>query len=117
METNKIDPEDKALSLVFQSLSNPTRRKIVELLRESGRLRVGDIASVFDVSFNAISKHLVNLESAGIISRQINGREHLISINWEILNVPYEWLYFYHHYWESRIDALADFTENLTKED
>jgi len=105
------EDEDSKLSRVFQSLSDPKRRKIVELLREAGESTINDVAEAFDISLNAVSKHLKNLEKAGIINRRIVGREHFVSIQWESLMQPYQWLHYYHHYWSRRLDALVDYAQ------
>jgi len=103
------EPADEtALTAAFQALAHPSRRRIVALLREAGALRVSDIAAVFDMSLNGVSKHLKVLEAAGLIDRQIEGRVHWIRVRWEGLQSPYEWLHFYHHYWSARIDALVN---------
>ncbi|MBV1907753.1 MAG: metalloregulator ArsR/SmtB family transcription factor [Kangiellaceae bacterium] len=118
MVDNKCDSKMKneALSDAFHALADPSRRKIIELLRESGSMRVSVLAAAFDMSLNGVSKHLKVLEEAGLIKRTINGREHFISVNWKSLQVPYEWLHFYQHFWSSRLDALVDYVENKTKD-
>ena len=105
------------LDRVFQALSDPSRRQIVELLREAGRLKVGDIAQAFDVSLNAVSKHLKVLEGAGLVRREILGREHWIEVRWAGLQPAYEWLHFYHHFWSSRLDSLVDYVREKDKGD
>jgi len=103
------------LSKAFHALADPSRRKIVDLLREAGSLRISEIAEAFEMSLNGVSKHLKVLEEAQLINRKIIGREHLISVRWEALQAPYEWLHFYHHFWSKRIDVLADYIEVLNR--
>lgn len=118
-----VDKRDEArtdqearLSLVFQALADPSRRQIVKLLREAGELKVGDIAEAFAMTLNGVSKHLKVLERAGIVVRQVRGREHWIRVQWAALQQPYEWLHFYHHYWSQRLDALVDYvTQEVTQ--
>ena len=52
------------IALAFAALSDPTRREIVQQLAK-GAARVTDLAQPFDVSFNAVSKHVKVLERAG----------------------------------------------------
>ncbi len=111
MVEQKIENPSKNSQLtgIFQALADPSRRKIIELLRESGELKVGDIAEAFAMSLNGVSKHLKVLEAATLIERRIDGRAHWIRVNWQALQAPYEWLHFYHHYWSERLDSLVDY--------
>lgn len=107
--------DEEALNEAFLALSDPTRRKIIHLLREAGELRVGDVAEAFSMSLNGVSKHVKLLERAGLITRQVRGREHWLAARWEALQSPYEWLHFYHHFWSQRLDALVDYTTKKGK--
>ena len=96
---------------MFHALADESRRKIVELLREAGELKVGDIASSFDMSLNGVSKHLKVLEQAGLVQRRIAGREHWLRVDWSALQLGYEWLHFYQQFWGKRLDALVDYVK------
>ena len=108
--------DDEALSAAFRALSDPSRRRIIELLREAGELRVSDIADAFAMSLNGVSKHLKVLEKAGLIRRRVEGRTHWLRVDWPALQRPYEWLHFYRHFWGGRLDALVDYVSNDKKE-
>jgi DNA-binding transcriptional ArsR family regulator len=97
------------LDRVFHSLADPSRRRIIALLREAGEMKVGDIAVAFDMSLNGVSKHLKVLEGAELITRRVEGRVHWLSVNWSSLQPAYEWLHFHHHFWSERLDALVDY--------
>lgn len=103
----ETDKEEAALSAAFQALADPSRRRILSLLRESPELRVGDIAAVFDMSLNGVSKHLKVLEAAGLVQRRREGRTHWLSARWDGLRAPHAWLDHHHHFWEKRLSALA----------
>jgi DNA-binding transcriptional ArsR family regulator len=107
---------DERLSRIFQALADPSRRQIIELLREAGELKVGDIAEAFSMSLNGVSKHLKTLERSGLIARRIDGREHWIRVEWSALQQPYEWLHFYRHFWGQRLDALVDYVKHKNKD-
>ena len=107
--------KEEQLSAIFQALCDPSRRKIIDLLREAGALKVTDIAEVFSMSLNGVSKHLKVLERAKLIEREVRGREHWIRVNWSSLQQPYEWLHFYQHFWASRLDALVDYAKTKEK--
>jgi len=108
--------DDEALSAAFRALSDPSRRRIIELLRESGELRVSDIADAFAMSLNGVSKHLKVLERAGLVRRRVEGRTHWLRVDWAALQQPYEWLHFYRHFWGGRLDALVDYVSKEKKE-
>ena len=109
VERSRSKKAQKNLDLCFHALSDPSRRKIVELLRETKVLTVSAIAETFSMSLNGVSKHLKVLEAANLIERKIEGRVHQISLKWETIQIPYEWLHFYHHQWNSRLNNLIDY--------
>jgi len=94
-----------SLDQIFSALSDPTRRVILEQLRR-GPARVTEIARPFPVSLNAISKHILVLERAGLIKRNVQGREHHCSLVADPLQSARSWLDHYRHFWEIRFDAL-----------
>jgi DNA-binding transcriptional ArsR family regulator len=104
----KPTPEHQ-LDQVFHCLADPSRRKMLALLREAGQLKVGDIAQAFDMTLNGVSKHLKVLEQAGLVIRRVDGREHWISVNWAALQPAYQFLHYHQHFWSQRLDALVDY--------
>jgi DNA-binding transcriptional ArsR family regulator len=110
--------KEEQLSRIFRVLSDPNRRRILELLRETDELRVSDISEAFSMSLNGVSKHLKVLEAAGLVTRRVVGREHWLRVDWSALQQPYEWLHFYHHFWSARLDALIDYaSQDKSKQD
>lgn len=99
---------DARLDRIFAALASPPRRRIVELLRESGELKVTDVARVFAMSLNGVSKHIKVLERAGLVVRRTTGREHWLHVDWTALQAAYEWLHFHRHFWNARLDRLAE---------
>ncbi len=91
---------------IFAAVSDPTRRAILSTLRE-GPATVTEIAADFPVSLNAISKHLMVLERAGLVHRQISGRERLCHLVAQPLREAQAWLNDYREFWEARLDALS----------
>ena len=73
-----------------------------------GEARVTDLAELFDLSLNAVSKHLT-LERAGLLRREVRGREHLLSLEARPLREAAEWITAYQAFWENRLDALDAF--------
>lgn len=68
------------LDLIFAALADPTRRKVLSMLLEDD-MAVSDVATPFDMSLAAISKHLSVLAAAGLIRQERRGR-----INWCMLD-------------------------------
>ena len=101
--------EEQRLSRVFHALADPARRRIIALLRESGELPVGVVAEAFSMTLNGVSKHVKVLERTGVVRRRIEGRVHWISVDWNALQVAYEFLHAHHHFWSTRLDALVDY--------
>jgi DNA-binding transcriptional ArsR family regulator len=90
---------------VFIALADATRRDILNRLRE-GAARITEIAERYPVSLNAVSKHLKILERAGLIRRDIVGREHWCSLNARPLREVQAWVSNYEAFWNLRLDRL-----------
>src|SRR5579871_2034559 len=93
------------LSDVLTAISHPSRRAILGQLT-AGPARFTDIAEPFDLSLNAITKHLKLLERAGLISREKQGREVLISFRPEPLRLVSGWVHEYEEFWNDRLDEF-----------
>jgi DNA-binding transcriptional ArsR family regulator len=93
------------LDRVFAALADPTRRAILKSLTRRPAT-INEIAQPFPVSLNAISKHVMVLERAGLLRREIRGREHHCSIDPRPLSDANQWLDHYRQFWEQRLDAL-----------
>jgi DNA-binding transcriptional ArsR family regulator len=76
---------------------------------------VTDLAEPFDISLNAVSKHLKVLESAGLVHRERQGREHVLSLNAAPLRDVARWASRYERYWTERVDRLEAFFEQKRK--
>lgn len=96
------------LSLVFSALADPTRRAILRALTRHPAT-INEIAKPFPVSLNAISKHVMVLERAGLLRREIKGREHHCRIETGPLLEADAWLEYYRQFWEQRMDALETY--------
>ena len=92
----------------FAALANATRRDILARLT-TGEVTVGGLADAYDMSLNAVSKHLKVLEDAGLVDRRIEWREHHLRLNPKPLREVADWLERYRAFWENRLDALEQF--------
>jgi DNA-binding transcriptional ArsR family regulator len=100
---------------VFGALSDPSRRAILERLRE-GEFRVTEIAHPFDVSLNTVSKHIRVLERAGLVRRRVRGRDHYLSLAADPMGQAVAWMERYRAFWEQRLDALDAFLSERREE-
>ena len=102
------------LDRIFSALADPTRRAILRALTPHPAT-INDIARPFPVSLNAVSKHVMVLERAGLLRREIKGREHYCWIEPRPLRQADEWLEHYREFWEQRMDALEIYVEREFK--
>ena len=110
---------EDCLSRVFAALADPTRRDIVARLSD-GDATVGDLAAPYDVSLQAVSKHLRVLEEAGLVSRSRDAQRRPCHLEAEVFDLMTKWIERYRRQAEERfqrLDAvLAAMDESTTTE-
>jgi len=89
----------------LMALADPTRRAILQRL-SSGEARVTELAQPFNMSLNAVSKHIRVLERADLVRRRTAGREHFLSFNRQQLDEVATWIEAQRAVWSARLDAL-----------
>jgi DNA-binding transcriptional ArsR family regulator len=89
------------------ALAEPTRRQILELLREGPRT-VGDLATALDVNQPATSKHLRVLREAGLVHVHPDAQRRVYALRPEGFAELEAWLAPYRRLWEGRLGALAE---------
>ncbi len=94
-----------ALDHTMAALADPTRRAILQRLSK-GEARVTELARPFDMSLNAVSKHIKLLERAKLVRRRRAGRDHFLSVNPKPLNDAAAWIEKQRAFWTARLDAL-----------
>lgn len=99
---------DEKLSVLLKAVSDTTRRSLLTQLCQQGPSRVTDLADLYDMSLNAISKHIKVLEKAELVSRKTIGRSHFIEANLKDINVLENWLKELKSIWEIRLDKLNE---------
>jgi DNA-binding transcriptional ArsR family regulator len=99
---------------VWSALSDPTRRAIVERLVR-GPTRVTDVAAPFDMSLNAVSKHIKVLEAARLVRRTRHGREHTLELDPAPLREITRWASDVERFWSSGLDRIERFFEAKRK--
>lgn len=108
-------PTDQ-LSTTFAALADPTRRAILARLSR-GESSVTELASPFDMSLPAISKHLKVLERAGLISRSREAQYRPCKLEADALKDAAEWIEDYRRFWEARLDRLEEYLKELQAQD
>lgn len=98
--------DDERLSTLLKAVSDGTRRALLTQLCQHGESRVTDLAGQYDMSLNAISKHIKVLESAGLVSRKLRGRTHWIAADLQQTRVMSQWLESLQSIWALRLDRL-----------
>lgn len=109
-----VEYSDSDLDLVFAAVADPTRRAILARLAHS-EARVTEIAQAFPVSLNSTSKHIKVLERAGLVRRDVYGRDHVLSLNAEPMADAVAWMEHYREFWETRLAALERFVKDKRK--
>ena len=94
----------------FLALSHPVRRSIVERL-VAGPQPVGVASGGLGVSKPAVTKHLKVLEEAGVVSRTITGRTHVLRLEPEPLHDASAWLELHRSVWEAKFEAVEQHLE------
>ena len=93
------------MTSTFDVLAEPTRRRILDLLREDER-PVGDLVGRLELSQPGVSKHLKVLRDAGLVEVRREAQRRLYRVRPEPLAEIDEWLAPYRRLWASTLDAL-----------
>ena len=80
------------LSRVFAALADPTRRDIVARLAIVEEATVNELAEPYDVTVQAVSKHLKVLEDAGLVSRSRDAQRRPVHLEAEVLSLTTKWI-------------------------
>jgi DNA-binding transcriptional ArsR family regulator len=96
--------EEADLTAVLKAAGDAVRRRILTLLVRDGPMRVTDLARSFEMSLNAVSKHIKVLEAAGLVSRSRDWREHFIRARPERLQAVARWMEALGWVWDVRED-------------
>ena len=95
----------------FAALAEPSRRQILDLLRERDR-PVGELVAHLGMSQPGVSKHLRVLREAGLVEARPDGRRRLYALRVAPLGEVDAWLAPYRRHWTERLDALEHHLED-----
>lgn len=98
---------------IFHAIADPTRREIIDLLAGKS-MPINDVASKFDISRPAVSKHIKILNECGLVVIKKEGRKRYCRADTRKLQEVIEWAERYRKFWDERLDALE---ELLDKDD
>ena len=98
---------DDRLSLVFTALGDPTRRDLVSRLARADAT-VGELAEPYDMSVQAVSKHLKVLESAGLVTKTKDGQRRTVHLEADVFDLMTKWVERYRRQAELRYQRLDD---------
>jgi DNA-binding transcriptional ArsR family regulator len=104
------------MSTTFDALSDPTRRRILDLLRERPR-HVGELVDLLEISQPGISKHLRMLREVGLVSVRQDAQRRWYELRPEPLAEIDAWLGTYRHLWTARLDRLDEYLRKLQSQD
>jgi DNA-binding transcriptional ArsR family regulator len=100
----------------YEALADPTRRRILDLLRERPRL-VGELAELLGISQPGVSKQLKVLREVGLVQMRQDAQRHWYELRPEPLAEVDDWLAAYRHLWEERFDRLESYLKELQGKD
>src|SRR5213080_4961191 len=102
------------LTDTFAALADPTRRAILARLAD-GEATVNELAEPFDMSLQAISKHLKVLETAGLISRGRDGQLRPARLEPAALEPAIDWIQEHRQTWTDRFDQLEEHLRTIQR--
>jgi DNA-binding transcriptional ArsR family regulator len=97
----------------YQAIADPTRRQILDVLKNYGPQKAGDLAERFPrISRPAVSKHLRVLRSARLVAQRKAGREVWYRLEADPLGQVHQWLDQYEDFWRDRLARLKQAVED-----
>jgi DNA-binding transcriptional ArsR family regulator len=100
--------EDSAvLDRTYRALGDATRRRLLATLG-AGEARITDLAEPLPMSFAAVARHVAVLERAGLVEREVRGREHWLSVRPGGLADAEAWIAGQSAFWSRSADAVAE---------
>jgi len=112
--TVAVSLPEARLDLVFAALADPVRRSILERL-DGNPLLVSELAEPFDISLQAVSKHIQVLVKAGLVTQERTGRVSRCRLDAGPIQTAAVWLNRYSKYWQNQFDTLATWLEEIER--
>ena len=112
VEDEEDDVAADPLSRAFSALADPTRRDLVARLA-AGDATVNQLAEPYDVSLQAVSKHLKVLQDAGLVSRSREAQRRPVHLEAEVFDLMTKWIERYRREAEERYRRLDDVLRSM----
>jgi DNA-binding transcriptional ArsR family regulator len=109
---NPMVEHAEQLNRVFAALADPTRRDMVARLA-TGDATVNELAAPYDVSLQAVSKHLKVLEDAGLVSRSRDAQRRPVHLEAQVFDLMTKWIERYRREAEARFQRLDALLEEM----
>jgi DNA-binding transcriptional ArsR family regulator len=100
----------QTLDHTFFALSDPTRRRILELLA-THPATIGELAAPFGLTLNGVKKHVRVLEDANLVTTEKVGRARECRLGPAQLNDAARWIEEYRRAWQARLERFGDYVE------
>lgn len=113
LDPERLDPE--RLDRVFSALADPTRRDLVARLA-AGDATVGELAEPYDMSVQAVSKHLRVLEDAGVVSKTARAQQRSVRLEAQVFDLMDAWIERHRRRAEERFGRLDAVLAEMTDE-
>lgn len=97
---------DVQLNLIFHALSDASRRAMIDALADGAQRSASELGGLFKSAQPTISKHLKVLETAGLVERDVVGREHRFRLRQKPLREAERWIARQRAFWNGAIDQL-----------
>jgi DNA-binding transcriptional ArsR family regulator len=108
------DPDEALLDRVFFALSDPVRRAILQRLGGEALL-VSELAAPFNISLQAVSRHIQVLVRAGLVQQERTGRISRCSLVAGPIFAVAVWINRYSKYWQEQFEMLAAMLEEVSE--
>jgi DNA-binding transcriptional ArsR family regulator len=114
MVHNTVNHEDDGLDAVFAALSNPHRRRIVDLLSLQPA-SIQQLAERIGMSLTAIHRHITLLEDSGLVQRKKSGRVNFLAVRRATLRRIQEWSDQYRSDWGTDDESLENYVASIER--
>ena len=105
-------PDEQTMNQVFSALADPVRRAILTRL-DGQELLVSQLAEPFDISLQAVSKHIQVLARAGLVAQERTGRISRCRLDAGPIYHAAVWINRYSKYWQTQFDTLAAWLDEI----
>ncbi|WP_415972820.1 ArsR/SmtB family transcription factor [Rhodococcus sp. 077-4] len=111
-----MDDRTEQLNRTFAALADPTRRDMVARLAGADA-NVSELAEPYDMSLQAVSKHVKVLEEAGLVTRSKDAQRRPVHLDAEVFGLMAKWIERYRHEAEQRYGRLDALLESIAEDE